>query len=58
MKDGVYGVTAPHFCAGFVVEGGKIVRIAPIIKYMKDWDLSRILQYTKSKRWKFQFISP
>jgi len=32
MKDGLYRVTKPYLCAGFVVEGGKVVRCAPILR--------------------------
>lgn len=32
MKDGLYRVTTSYLCAGFVVEGGKVVRCAPILR--------------------------
>jgi hypothetical protein len=32
MKDGLYRVSTPYLCAGFVVEGGVVVRCAPILK--------------------------
>lgn len=32
MADGLYRVTTPYLCAGFVVEGGKVVRCAPILR--------------------------
>jgi hypothetical protein len=38
LKDGLYQVTTDYFCAGFVVEGGWIVRCAPIlIKRIDYW---------------------
>lgn len=30
--DGVYQVTTPYLCAGFVVENGKVVACAPILR--------------------------
>ncbi len=32
VKDGLYQVTAPYLCAGFVVKGGKVVECAPILR--------------------------
>ena len=32
MRDGLYRVVTPYFCAGFVVEGGKVTRCAPILR--------------------------
>jgi hypothetical protein len=32
LRDGLYRVVAPWFVAGFVVEGGRIVRLAPILR--------------------------
>ena len=32
MRDGLYRITRDSFCAGFVVEGGKITRCAPILR--------------------------
>lgn len=32
MKDGLYQVTTNYLCAGFIVEGGKIIHCAPILK--------------------------
>lgn len=32
MKDGLYRVTRGSLCAGFVVEHGRVVRCAPILR--------------------------
>ena len=32
MKDGLYRVTTSYFCAGFVIENGKVKNIAPVLK--------------------------
>jgi hypothetical protein len=32
MSDGLYQVTTPYLCAGFVVEGGVVTRYAPILR--------------------------
>jgi hypothetical protein len=38
MRDGLYRVTTSYLCAGFVVEGGKVTRCAPILwKKLSYW---------------------
>lgn len=32
MKDGLYRVVTRYFVAGFVIEGGRVVRCAPILR--------------------------
>jgi hypothetical protein len=32
VRDGLYQVTTPYLCAGFVVEDDEIVRFAPILR--------------------------
>lgn len=32
MEDGLYRVTTSYLCAGFVVEGGRVTAIAPILR--------------------------
>jgi hypothetical protein len=32
MRDGLYRVDTGYLCAGFVVERGKVVRCAPILR--------------------------
>lgn len=37
MKDGLYQVTRPRLCAAFVVEGGRVVACAPILRRKLDY---------------------
>jgi hypothetical protein len=32
MKDGLYRVTTSYLCAGFVIEGSRVVACAPILR--------------------------
>lgn len=32
MPDGLYQVTTPYLCAGFVIEGGRVTSCAPILR--------------------------
>lgn len=38
MPDGLYQVTTSYLCAGFVVEGGRITKCAPVLrKHILSW---------------------
>lgn len=49
----LFQITSNYFCAGFEYSG----RFAPIIQYMKHWDLQRIYGYCAAKRWKIEEIN-
>lgn len=43
MKDGLYQVTTPYLCAGFIVSGGRIIHCAPILrKRIEYWKTKAI----------------
>ena len=46
-------IDAPHFYAGYDVDTGNI---APIIRYMRDWNLTMIVNYCESKGWLISFL--
>ena len=52
----LYQVKSDYFVAGFCTANHKVVKVAPIIKYMKGWNLSRALEYAKSKGWKTEKV--
>lgn len=38
MKDGLYQVTTPYLCAGFVIQGSQVTQCAPILrKKLEYW---------------------
>jgi hypothetical protein len=37
MKDGLYQVTTPYLCAGFVILKGEVIACAPILKKKIDY---------------------
>lgn len=49
-------IDAPHFCAGAELYNGFVVKVAPIIKYMKGWDINRVVSYCNKKKWKWEII--
>jgi len=40
MRDGLYRVVAARYVAGFVVEGGRVTRCAPILRRHCEYLLS------------------
>jgi hypothetical protein len=43
MKDGLYRVRTSYLCAGFVVQGGKVVACAPILrKKLSYWKTAAV----------------
>lgn len=53
MKDGLYQVTLPWCCAGFVVRDGRVVKRAPILKRFSLDELFRLgvrVQPTEKER--------
>lgn len=49
-------INAPYFCAGVVIEDGRVVRAAPIIHYMRGWSQTRAMDYCRRKGWEFVLI--
>jgi len=41
VPDGLYRVTTPYLCAGFVVEHGRVTRCAPIVRKRLAYWLTR-----------------
>lgn len=44
-------ITAPHFCAAIVAEGGRVVEAAPILHYMHGWDGRQVANYCRRRGW-------
>lgn len=48
-------ISAAHFVAGLIIGPPNIC--APIISYMRNWDLQKIKNYCKSKNWNFEKLN-
>lgn len=44
-------IVAPHFVAGVVIEDRRVVKAAPIVKYMIGWSVTRVLTYCRRRGW-------
>lgn len=58
MYERTYQITAPHFVAGLVFQGGVVKVAAPIIRYMVGWPLGRTEAYCYQKRWRMRLAYP
>lgn len=47
----LFRIEAPHFTAGILIYDETVTDTAPIVSYMKGWDLNRVLSYVKKKQW-------
>lgn len=50
-------ITAPHFCAGAIVEAGRITRAAPILCYMIGWTVGQATRYATDKGGKVEVMN-
>ena len=50
-------ITAPHFCAGITIKEYKVIEVAPIVHYMKDWTMDRVIEYCKTKSWRLEIVN-
>lgn len=44
-------ITAPHFCAGLLIEAGKVVLAAPILRWMMGKPEDYVRFYCRRKGW-------
>jgi hypothetical protein len=57
VTERLYRITAPHFCAGFVVHGHHVRDTAPILKWLKGGPLTAVLVYCRRKKWQLERVS-
>lgn len=49
-------IDAPHFFAGIVLDGGVVIRAAPIVRYMYGWSRERVRGYCRHKGWRCKIV--
>ena len=47
-------IVGPHFVAGVDLDHGKVVKTAPILRYMLGWDRLKVISYCMTSGWKWQ----
>ena len=53
----LFQVTAPHFCAGLVVDGDRVVRAAPILRWTVGKNRAYLREYFTRKGWRVEFVT-
>lgn len=51
-----FRIEASFFVAGGTFQGRKVDKVAPIIKYMKDWSAEDVVFYCNKRKWKIQIL--
>jgi hypothetical protein len=46
-------IDSGYFCAGVDLEDDRVVKAAPIVKYMVGWTRRKVESYCRKKNWKF-----
>ena len=57
-KEYVLIIDAPYFCAGICLENDVVTKCAPIVNYMKGWNVARIRNYCNKKKWQLRETIP
>jgi len=52
MEETLVQVTSKYFCAGVIIEDGKVTYAAPIVWYMVGWSEGKFRGYVEKKGWK------
>lgn len=57
MKYRLIQITAPHFCAGIVVNKNcVIIQAAPILRWTNGKHIKNIMNYCKDKKWRYRLV--
>ena len=59
MRDTVsnlYRIVSSYFVAGIIEKNGVIIYAAPILEYMINWDIEKVIDYSKKKEWSCQIV--
>jgi hypothetical protein len=54
VRESMIRIESPYFVAGVIVQGDKVIRAAPIVKYMFGWTATKVVEYCKKKGWKYE----
>lgn len=57
MNEVLIQITSNHFCAGIVALNGRVIVMAPILHYMKDWNGAQVKTYCDKKGWRWTRLS-
>lgn len=50
-------IEAPHFVAAVVLDDfSKVIRAAPIVRYMLGWHMTGVMGYCRKKGWAYELV--
>lgn len=49
-------IKSSYFTAGLIIQNGFVTHAAPIIKYMRGWEIFRVKSYCIRKNWEIEFL--
>ncbi len=50
-------IDAPHFYCGVVLQNDRVIRTAPIVRYLRGWNVQRLTRYSQAHGWRVEAIS-
>lgn len=51
-----YRIESPYFVVGVLFDNNVVIDVPPIVKYIKGWQLSKVMRYCTNKQWKLEKI--
>ncbi len=50
-------IDAPHFYCGVILRDDRVIRTAPIVRYLHRWNIQRLIRYGQAHGWRVEAIS-
>ena len=52
----LFVIDASHFYCGVIVRHGRVIRAAPIVRYLTGWDRERVQRYAQRRGWRVEVV--
>jgi hypothetical protein len=49
--ESLLAIDAPHFYCGVILCNDRVIRAAPIVRYMRGWTADRLRRYCQRRGW-------
>ncbi len=56
VTEQLLSIDAPHFYCGLVLSNDRVVRAAPIVRYMVGWPRRRVEGYCRARNWRIETV--
>jgi hypothetical protein len=51
-------IDAPHFYCGVLRNNDRVIRAAPIVRYLLGWNADRLKRYCAKRGWRIETATP